>query len=136
MSVCLWTNLWRKGRCCRWKMLWIHTGMLGKGSSRGTAAGRCPPGSDKATGELKVTREVQNNHRRCFAPSGCETLSGCVYAFTSQQLCYDEVWEEAQDGYQYTQSSVAVPLNPTHWFQTALQLQKTICEDKPLQLKQ
>lgn len=91
-----WAHLWRRGRCCGRRTMRQHKGMLGKESSRGTAADCGPPASHKATGELQVERERINSwFYVSFVHSDC-IVHVCVFTF--QQLGDTEVHEEAEDG--------------------------------------
>lgn len=53
------TNLWRRDRCCDRKTQRLHRGMLGKASSKRTAADCGLPALCKATGELNAERETE-----------------------------------------------------------------------------
>lgn len=60
--ACCSTDLWRKDRCCARMMMQWHKCMLGKESSRETAAKHFLPASYKATGELQETRERSTDY--------------------------------------------------------------------------
>lgn len=145
-------DLWTTDRCCGRRMMQLHRGMMGKESSKRTAAERAPPALYTATDELsREKRSIPvpslSCFFLCFFNLGLNFGLGFCIDFitkvlqrqlsragsTSQQLCHAQIHQEAEDGDENPQGGIGEPLQPTHGPQTPSQLQQPLCRHSGVQ---